>query len=108
MEEIYKENIKITSVELVDSVAQSFILEKGNQGMQFRFRVPSYGNVTLVVTDLVGKVITYYTRESDHKRIYCAQNYCEFPAQPGDSFYIEVEGLVSTLRQFTIAFKQLK
>lgn len=92
MGEVNRKNIRTTSIILKDSIAQTYFLQKGDVGIQFRFVVPAFGNVTLVVTDLVGKVKTYYTRYSDHQRLECVSNYCTFPANPGDDFFIEVEG----------------
>lgn len=66
MGEVNMKNIRTTSIQLKDSIAQTYFLQKGDVGIQFRFVLPAFGNVTLVVTDLVGKVKTYYTRYSDH------------------------------------------
>lgn len=76
--------------------------------MEYRFTTFANGNVTLVVTDLVGRVKTYYTKDKNRTRLECEQNYCVIPAQSGDSFFIEVEGDASTFRRFTIVYKQVK
>lgn len=48
---------------LSDGVAQTYSLERGTGIAKFRFKAYGNGNVTLVVTELIGKVSTHYIQK---------------------------------------------
>lgn len=63
-------------MELFDSIAQVFNIEKGRELILFKFRSTGIGKIALKITEMLGKVTTYVTNKNTNTRNICNSNEC--------------------------------